>query len=131
MNKINIKGANIGTSSIMIIIVTLTLVCFAGLSLSSASADYKLCKKLADRTTAYYVVTSMAYCELAKKIESSDGTEDSFDVNVPINEYQELQLNAAMAANPSDRYELTRFKITTVKEPKIDNSLSLLLPAGD
>ena len=47
-------GLNIGTSSVLIIIVILCLVCFAGLSITSANADYRLSQKLAERTTAYY-----------------------------------------------------------------------------
>lgn len=128
MKRVKMKGANIGTSSIMIIIVTLTLICFAGLSLSSASADYKLCKKLSDRTAAYYEATSKAYTELAKKIESSENTKDSFDTKVTINEYQEFWLEAVINPDDNCRYILKNFSIETVKEPKLDTSLSLLLP---
>ena len=44
----------VGTSSILLIFMTLCLVCFATLSLVNANADYRLSKKLADHTTAYY-----------------------------------------------------------------------------
>lgn len=44
----------VGTSSILLIFMTLCLVCFATLSLANANADYRLSKKLADHTSAYY-----------------------------------------------------------------------------
>ena len=50
----------VGTSSILLIFMTLCLVCFATLSLANANADYRLSKKLADHTTAYYQAASKA-----------------------------------------------------------------------
>ena len=44
----------VGTSSILLIFMTLCLICFATLSLANANADYRLSKKLADHTSAYY-----------------------------------------------------------------------------
>lgn len=125
MKKNRSFGLNIGASSILIIVVILSLVCFAGLSLSSANADYKLCKKLADRTTAYYEATSQAYRALALKKESSN--ENSFTDSFPINENQALIVSAVINPDSETNYVLTDFRIVTVKTPKIDDSLSLLL----
>lgn len=48
------KGVHIGTSSILVIFILLSLVTFAALSYLSARADYLLSLKMAERTTAYY-----------------------------------------------------------------------------
>ncbi len=45
---------NIGTASLLVVFLTLCLVAFAMLSLSTAKSDYEFSRKLADRTTAYY-----------------------------------------------------------------------------
>lgn len=61
---------NVGTSSILFIFVVLCLVSFATLSLSSAVSDYKMSKKVADNTTAYYEACNIAEEELADMQES-------------------------------------------------------------
>ena len=131
MKKNRSFGMNIGTSSILVIVVILTLVCFAGLSLASSNADYQLCKKLADRTTAYYNATSMAYETLADETtagKSSDNEkEPSYKGSFKINDSQVLKVNAIL--NPADgsNYILTSFDVVNVETPKLDTDLSLLL----
>lgn len=123
-------GVNIGTSSILIIVVTLTLICFAGLSLASANADYKLCLKLADRTTAYYEATSKVHEQLANdctKKESSSFENNSFEYHIPINEFQAFQALGILTPDQNNNYYFTNYNIVTVNEPTLDNSLSLLL----
>ena len=58
-------GMNVGTSSILLIFVTLCLVSFAALSLVSANADRKLSVKVADRTVAYYDACNKAEQSIA------------------------------------------------------------------
>lgn len=58
---------NIGTASLLAAFLTLCLVAFAMLSLSSAKTDYEFSKKLAQRTTSYYAERS-----LAEQIEESE-----------------------------------------------------------
>lgn len=48
------KGVHIGTSSILVILILLSLVTFASLSFLSARSDYLLSAKMAARTTDYY-----------------------------------------------------------------------------
>lgn len=122
-------GANIGTSSILIIIVTLTLVCFAGLSLASANADYKLCLKLANRTTSYYEASSQVHTSLAQMLnkKESSKSDNSFTFNLPINEFQEFQAQGYINPSPNSNYLFTKYEIVTTNEPELDNSLSLLL----
>ena len=75
MKKNRSFGMSIGTSSILVIVVILTLVCFAGLSLASANADYQSCKKLADRTTAYYKATSEGFRAIEAACADLEGAE--------------------------------------------------------
>ncbi len=126
MKKQKTFGMNIGASSILVIIVILTLVCFAGISLASANADYQLCQKLVKRTTAYYEATSAAYEDIAAKKASSAGTDNAFSDSYTINDNQSLKI--VVDLNPSDgsNYSIKSFKIVTDQEP-IDDSLSLLL----
>lgn len=53
-NSTKFGFVNIGTASLLVVFLTLCLVAFAMLSLSTAKNDYEFSKKLADRTTAYY-----------------------------------------------------------------------------
>ena len=128
MKKTNNFNLNIGASSILVIVIILTLVSFAGLSVASASADYRLSKRLADRSSAYYNAVSCAYKDLSEiKKESSSSSDNSFEKTYPINENQSLSVIADL--NPSDgkSYALKSFNVITISEPEIDNSLSLLL----
>lgn len=51
---------NIGSSSLLMIFIVLTLVTFAVLSFTSAQSDYNLSKRLASRKTSYYEASSTA-----------------------------------------------------------------------
>ena len=88
MKKTSSLGLNIGVSSILVIVVILCLVCFAGLSVASANADYQLSVKLSERTEAYYNACSDAYRAIydAKKGSS---TKDPFVRTFTINDNQE------------------------------------------
>lgn len=128
MGKNKIAGTNIGASSILIIVIILSLVSFAGLSLASANADYKLCSKLAERTKDYYMATSKAYEQLASEYENGLKEKENGKsvINIPLNDVQELQVEALINPSENKRYQITKFKIVNVNEPEIDNSLSLL-----
>ena len=56
MNKKDQKSGfvNIGTASLLVVFLTLCLVSFAMLSLSTAKSDYEFSQKLAQKTTSYY-----------------------------------------------------------------------------
>ena len=125
MKKRSSFGLNIGLSSILVIIVILCLVCFAGLSVASANADYQLSSKLSTRTSAYYEASSMAYSDLYKAKESS-ALDNSFDKSYPINDNQSLHVKATVLADERN-YEITYWEIETIENPELDNSLSLLL----
>ena len=144
MKRKQLFGMNIGTSSILIIIVILCLICFSGLSIASASADYRLSKKLADRTTAYYNACNQAQYslltlsdELAALYESSadqveyetkikESMQDSLIFSYSINENQILQVSV----NPlypqtkdGDYFEITSWQVMNISSPELDTSL--------
>ena len=130
MNRRSSIGLNIGLSSILVIIVVLCLVCFAGLSVASSNADSQLTGKLSNRTTEYYEASSAAYrsiYEAKKELSSGQGDESSFDKYFNINSNQQLHVIADLAPENGDNYTIISWQIITVSEPKIDNSLSLLL----
>lgn len=139
-------GLNIGTSSILIIIVILCLVCFSGLSITSANADYRLSKRLADRTTAYYDACNQAQSTLAtlstqleelyqqssskadyeNKIKES--LQDSLSFSYSINENQTLQVSVSPLYPDTDTaennfFQITGWQIVNSVSPELDTSL--------
>jgi len=63
-------GANVGTSSLLLVFVILCLVSFATLSIVSANADKKLNAKIVERTSSYYDACNQA----EEKLMSIDNT---------------------------------------------------------
>lgn len=137
-------GLNIGTSSLLIIIVILCLVCFSGLSITSANADYRLSKRLADRTTAYYDACNQAQsslAELSAKLEElyrqssskadyenkiKESLQDSLTFSCSINENQILKVNVTPLypiAAEGDFIQITSWQIINTTTPELDNSL--------
>ena len=53
--------SNFGFSTILLCFVMICVVVFSALSLVTANSDYKLTKKVADKTTAYYEAETQAY----------------------------------------------------------------------
>ncbi len=56
--------SNFGFSTILIVFVMICIVTFSALAYLTASSDYRLSKKVADRTTAYYEAEAVAYQKL-------------------------------------------------------------------
>jgi len=65
MKKNRASFINIGFSSIVMVFIMICLVTFATLSVLTAHSDYRLSKKLADKTTAYYQADAIARDTLA------------------------------------------------------------------
>lgn len=141
-------GAGIGTSSILVIIVILCLVCFAGLSIVSATADYKLSNKLAERTTSYYEASSLANEKLAEinrsfliffresnskeeylqKIKESYA--DSLTFSYPVSDTQALFVTIEPLypeTESGDLFEVTCFQVLTTEEIELTNTLPVFL----
>lgn len=148
MNNKKRYGISVGSSSILIIIVILCLVCFAGLSIVSATADYKLSCRLAERTTGYYKASGLANQKLAnldqafhsaylestskedyfQKIKESYA--DSLTFSYPVSDTQALCVSVKPVYPEEETgnfFEVTDFQIITTKEMELDNSLPVLL----
>ncbi|MDE7444617.1 MAG: hypothetical protein K2N15_02730 [Lachnospiraceae bacterium] len=138
------SGFSIGASSLLVIIVVLSLVCFAALSITSASADLRLSQKLADRTSSYYKACNEAQTtlknlsvslstiyeesrnedEYEQKIKES--LADSLTFSCPMNENQILQVSVSplYPQNASgDFLEITSWKIINITSLELDESL--------
>lgn len=138
------SGFSIGASSLLVIIVVLSLVCFAALSITSASADLRLSQKLADRTSSYYKACNEAQTtlknlsaslssiyedsrnedEYEQKIKAS--LADSLTFSCPMNENQVLQVSVSplYPQNASgDFLEITSWQIVNVTSLQLDESL--------
>ncbi|MGN0377214.1 MAG: hypothetical protein ACI4ED_06230 [Suilimivivens sp.] len=147
MNSKKRYGINIGTSSILVIIVVLCLVCFAGLSIVSSVADCKLSNKLAERTTSYYEASNLANEQFAKldaafhdfyqesaneeeylqKIKES--CSDSLTFSYPINDMQVLSVSVepVYPENENGNFiKVTCFQVITTEEIELDTSLPVL-----
>lgn len=141
-------GMNIGLSSILVIFVILCLVCFAGLSVTSANADLRLSQKLAERTTAYYKAGNLAnqhmlelsnafskiYAasenqkEYEEKIKESFS--DSLTFSYPINENQILKVSVSPLYPESAEGNflmITCYKTETLITPELNQSLPVFL----
>lgn len=140
-------GISVGLSSILIVIVILCLVCFAGLSIVSAAADYKLSSRLAERTTSYYEASSLANQKLAdldqafrtvyqecsseeeylKKIKES--YTDSLTFSYAVSDTQALSVSV-LPVYPEDEtgsfFQVTSFQIVITEEMELNNSLPVL-----
>ena len=100
-------GLSIGAPSIVVIMVILCLVCFAGLSIVSANADLTLSRKLAERTSAYYQACNEAQEDLLEA-SKKEPLEDSFSCDYVMNENQILSVSASFLETASgDLYNYT------------------------
>ena len=138
------SGFSIGASSLLVIIVVLSLVCFAALSITSASADLRLSQKLADRTSSYYKACNEAQTTLKNlsvslsSIYEESGNEDEYEQKIkesltdsltfscPMNENQVLQVSVSplYPQNASgDFLEITSWQIVNITSLQLDESL--------
>ena len=99
-------GANVGSSSILLIFILLCLVSFAALSIVSANTDHKLGQKILTRTASYYEACNLAEESIASLdrelwdiYEASENAEEYFaaagsqqSYSFPISDLQELDI---------------------------------------
>ena len=110
------------------IFVILCLVCFATLSIISASADNKLSNKVLERTTAYYNACNEAEISLSQidnaliaAYQSSATANDYFDAvghtvsfTIPVSDLQTLHVGLEILYPVSDDdtfYRITRWQV--------------------
>lgn len=134
---------NIGTASLLLVFIVLCLVTFATLSIVSSNADYKLSKKVAERTTAYYEACNKAQDSIAaldntlRKMYTSSADETSYfqtvgknkSFAVPISDIQTLSVTVDILYPSSAGgafYEIKAWQVLTTGELEYDNSLNVL-----
>ena len=127
MKKSRSFGLSIGAPSIVVIMVVLCLVCFAGLSVVTANSDLTLSQKLADRTTAYYNACNEAQADLLEA-SKKEPMEDSFSCDYFINENQVLSVEAVFSEISGKRsYTITRWQVVTTQSQEMDQSLPVFI----
>ena len=142
--KTNRVNLNLGTSSLLLIFVVLSLVSFAVLSLSSALSDKKLTDKTVNRNIAYYEACNLAQEKIAQLDNSfveayrSSSDADSYykacetidtDILIPVSDYQGLHVvvEPNYPVNDEDRFcNIVSWKLIYTSEPKIDFSINVV-----
>lgn len=129
---------NIGTSSLLLIFIVLSLVSFAVLSLSSALNDKRVTMSHLDRTMAYYEACNEAERQVKDMDEAyiqeykENGTisVESNEITVPVNDTQTLDIKVVVH-EPDDKgstVDVVKWKIENISVPQIDDSISLFVP---
>ena len=116
-----------GISFMLVIFITLSMVVFAVLSLSTAKKDLEYSQLNATHTTSYYEASNSAEIELHNLLQNmnqySDG--DIIEFFVEIDDGQSLQVNVELY--PSDNnYYIKTWKIISTKDWNGDNTLSVI-----
>ncbi len=128
---------NIGTSSLLLIFIVLSLVSFAVLSLSSALADKRLTESNLKRTSMYYDACNKAEYRIKELDEqfkedyakTGDIPSDIPQMTFAINDTQELYVQV-LAHEPDDSgsmIEVVKWKVENVSVPQIDDSITLFV----
>ena len=111
----------------MVILIGLSFAVLAALAISSARSDYRLSEELAIHTTDYYNACNEAQELLADTdaLYANKNSNNKSLFTVPINEYQELQVELLFGQNNSD-YEITKWKVVNTGSWEGDTSLPVL-----
>lgn len=135
-------GVNIGSSSILLIFVILCLVSFAALSIVSSNADYKLGKKVMERTTNYYEASNAAQEKIAgikealvNAYQTSSGDSEAYFETVghnisfiiPISDLQELSVSLEILypENKGDKiYKINEYRVVTKDNIQYDDTVT-------
>lgn len=143
MKKRTGMSVSIGSSTMLLIFVVISLVSFSVLSLSSAITDRKFTEKIKNKNITYYeacnlaeealctidTMLSQAYItcpdEAAYFAKVSEGT----TIAIPVSDYQELQVNVIYQypKNEGDSYySIQSYSLISTDTPKLDEGLMLL-----
>lgn len=136
-------GIHIGSVSILLIFVILCLVSLSTLSLTSATADYRLSSKIIERQSNYYEACNKIEQDLSNLdqtlllIYRASQSEQDFYHNIsikeytfsyPVSEYQSVTVTA-VATYPTKYsqhlYTITSWKTITTKDFEYDESLNV------
>lgn len=143
MKKRQGMSVSIGSSTMLLIFVVISLVSFSVLSLSSAVTDKKFTENVKIKNLAYYNACNIAEEEigiidatLARAYASCESEEAYYNevsneslIQVPVSEYQELQvvLKHLYPLKEGDTYyQIESYCLVNVNSPEIDEGLHLL-----
>ena len=123
MKKNKSSFINIGFSSIVMVFIMICLVTFATLSVLTAHSDYRLSKKMADKTTAYYAADTIARDMLAFV---DDRLLQIYQTGLDSSDFYEGVLATDFSANaPSDVHNIT------LEKPDDDIIISYTVPVSE
>lgn len=115
---------NIGTSSMLVILIGLSFAVLAALAISSAHNDYRLSEELAAHTTAYYEASNEAQEMLAEPggLYGARDEEGYASFDVPVGDRQKLCVEVCFGGTPED-YVITRWQVVNTDGWEGDASL--------
>lgn len=142
-------GVNVGTASILLIFIVLCQISLAVLSLSSASADYRLSEKITSRQLSYYEACNKAeealytYDLELKEVYDNCTNQDDFYANTkdlqlcfPITDMQSLIVIAKpsypyhqvtlLSPTPYHYYAIETFKTEITSDITYDSHLPVI-----
>lgn len=143
MKKKQGMSVSIGSSTMLLIFVVISLVSFSVLSLSSAITDKKFADKVKQKNITYYNACNLAEEQLAEMDANlSDAYASAADetayfnqvsegttIAIPVSEYQELQV-VVRFLYPTEEgdsyYEIDSYSLVNINTPELDEGLMLL-----
>lgn len=126
-NRKRVTVANIGMSSMFVILFGLCFAVLAALAIATAQHDYELSRRLAEHTTDYYAAYNQAQ-ELLLDTEAlyQQTDEDGYaSFSVPVQEGQELSVEICFDETGSE-YVITKWQVVNTGEWNGDASLPVL-----
>lgn len=136
---------NIGSSSILLIFVVVSLIAFAVLSLVSANSDAQLSEKVLTRTTSYYEACNRAELSLSNIdqtlydiYQSENSKEDYFiaaggeilSYTYPISDIQSLCIELEILypiSSDGPFYHIRKWQVLTTNALEYDESLHVII----
>jgi len=143
MKKKQGMSVSIGSSTMLLIFVVISLVSFSVLSLSSAITDKKFADKVKQKNITYYnacnlaeeqlaevdAELSAAYASTADETAYFNQVGEGTTIAIPVSEYQELQV-AVRFLYPIEEgdsyYEVDSYTLVNINTPELDEGLMLL-----
>lgn len=118
---------NIGTSSMLVILIGLSFAVLAALAISSARSDYRLSQELAQHTAAYYQAAGRAQEMLAEpeKLYQRCDENGCVSFQLSVNERQKLLVELCFEGG-AENYRIIKWKIENTGSWQGDTSLPVL-----
>lgn len=136
-------SVSIGSSTLLLIFVVISLVSFSVLSLSSAITDKRFAEKIKQKNISYYNACNLAEEQLHEidamlaKAYSTSATESEYfeqvksgtSFSIPVSDYQELQVVVEFlypVIEGDIYYKIVSYSLVNVNTPELDEGLMLL-----